>query len=106
MPHRVRVQSVFPDGDEVVAVDDGGVWKAVITTDFDLGWDASDRPSDWGTRDSIEHGDDAVASQNADGSSSPFFSEVCPIDIVASYHSGAVSAANRSEALSNIGSGG
>lgn len=100
------VESVFADGDDVVTVDHGFFRETVSRPNLYFGWDPPNGSCDRGACDTVEYCDNRVSCESTDRSSLTFFTEVCPDDVVSGYHSGAVSAASRSDTCSRSGSGG
>ncbi len=106
MPDRLIVEVNDRDGDDVVAADDACFRKAVLRSKQYLRSDSANGPCDRCARDGGEHVDRSVASEHADGSSTSRWSEIGPVDVVASYHAGVVSAASRRADSTSAGSAG
>lgn len=106
MSHGSSVEIGLGNGDHVVATDDCRLGEALILSNFNLGWDPSDRPRDWRTGDTVEKQDRGIAGEDTDRSSSRWRSQVSPDDVVSSYQRGAVSEARRLEVSMRSGSGG
>ncbi len=94
------------DRDDVVATDDTRFGKAVLGTKFYFRSDAANRSRDGSARDRCEHFDCCVACEHADRTAASGRSEVCPVDVVAGYHAGAVFAASRRADSTRAGSAG
>jgi len=105
-PDRLVIEVDDRDGDDVVAVDDARFGKAVLGSEHYFRSDSTDRSSDRCARDRGEYIDRSVASEHADGSSTSRWSEIGPVDFVASYHAGVVSAASRRADWTSAGSAG
>jgi hypothetical protein len=103
---RFVVEVVERDGDDVVAADDTRLGKSVLAAELDFRSDTSNGAGDRCAGDCGEHFDRRVAGQQADGPTTSGRSEIGPVDVVASYHAGAVSAASRLADRTSAGSAG
>ena len=92
--NRFVVEVVERDGDDVVAADDTRLGKAVLGAELDFRPDTANGACDRCTGDCGENLDRRVAGQHADRPTTSGRSEIGPVDVVASYHAGAVSAAS------------
>lgn len=106
MSHRSLVEVSFGDGDHVVAADDCAFGETMLGANLHFGWDSPNGSSDRSAGDSVEERDRRVAGKYADGTPARRWSQIRPDDVVARYHSAAVSAARRREVSSRSGSGG
>jgi hypothetical protein len=80
------------------------IGQALGRPKFDLRTDAPDRSGDRRARDRGEDGDRGIPGEDTDGPSPRWWPQVCPYDVAALYHSGAVSAASRDAAETIAGS--
>jgi len=93
--YRLGIEDILRNGEDIVAVHDAGLGKALWLPDLDFGPDASDCSSDRGTGHRPEHWNCCVSRQNANGSAARRGTEISPVDVTPRYHSRAVSAARR-----------
>ena len=91
---------------EVVTVDNRGFGQSVFGVQFYFGVDPPDRPGDRGTGHCGENGYRSVSSDNVDRPPPCRLTQVGPVDIASSYHSGEVWAAIRAADSTSAGSGG
>ena len=102
----IVVEGVDGDGDDVVAADDTCLGQTVLGTQLDLGTNAADRSRNGCTCDGGEHRDSRIAREHTHRATSCRRTEICPVDVVAGYHAGAVAAARRRADWSSAGSAG
>jgi hypothetical protein len=92
------------NGDQVVAADDALIGKALRRPDFDFRTYATDPSGDRCARTRGEDSDGSVSGEDADRPPPGWWPQVCPDDVAAFYHSGAVSDASRDAAETMAGS--
>ncbi len=92
---RLVVEVVEWDGDDVVAADDTGLGKSVLGAELDFRSNTSNGAGDRCTVDCGENLDCRVASQHTDRATTGRRTEIGPVNVVASYHAGVVSAVSR-----------
>src|SRR5260370_10148116 len=79
--YRLGIEDILRNGEDIVAVHDAGLGKALWLPDLDFGPDASDCPSDRGTGHRPEHWNCCVSRQNANGSAARRGTQVSPVDV-------------------------
>ena len=89
------IENTLRNGEDVVAVHDARLRQPLLVANLDFGADAANRPGDRCARDSAEHGDGGVTSQDTDRSPPCGRAKICPVHLAACYHAGEVSVASR-----------
>lgn len=100
------VEIGFRHRDYVVATNDRVFGETVFLSHLDFRRYSSHGPRDGCTRNLVEEWDSSISGEDADWTSSRRRAQICPEDVVTSYHSGVVSAASRLDVSSSTGSGG
>ncbi len=90
----------------VVATDHAGLWQAFVRANFDFGADTANRSCYRSASDRTEYRNCGVTGEDTDGTSTGWIAKICPKNVIASYHAGAVFAASRAADLSSAASGG
>lgn len=106
LSHGTVIEISFRDSDDVVAVDRTHRWEPVGLSNFDFGGDPTERAANRSTGHRVEERDSSIPGQDTDRAATCRWTQVGPNDVIAGYHSGAVSAASRLDASSSRGSGG
>lgn len=92
---RMVIEIAHGYGDHVVAADHAGFRHALTRADLDLGTNPSDGASDRRTCHGGQHGNRGITCEYAHRATTGRWPEICPVDVGARYHAGAVAAANR-----------
>lgn len=106
LAHRLLVKIGLGNGDDVVAVDHCSTGETLLGPYIHFGCDPSDDPGYGCACHLVQNRNRGIPGEDTYRPSTSRRPEVCPDDVVASYQSGAVSAASRRDASSSAASGG